>query len=111
MASDTPDQSILIQVLNSYTQIPYAHGELETDLIVDQAQTRYLLVTQGWDEGRRVYSVLADVAVRDGKFWIEHDNTEDGIATELVAAGVPHDKIVLGFRPPALRIYTSFAAA
>ena len=43
--------------------------------------------------------------------WIRCDNTEDGIATELVAAGVPKEDIVLGFKSEAMRRDTEFAVA
>jgi hypothetical protein len=49
------------------------------------------------------------VDIRDGKFWIEHDGTEYGIANELVDAGVPKEHIVLAFHEPELRQYTEFA--
>jgi len=51
------------------------------------------------------------VRIRDGKFWIEEDWTEDGIATDLVRAGVPKEDIVLAFHEPEMRQYTDFAAA
>jgi XisI protein len=35
------------------------------------------------------------VRIRDHKFWIEEDRTEDDIANDLVQAGVPHEDIVL----------------
>lgn len=38
--------------------------------------------------------------VRDGKFWIEEDCTEDGIATDLVRAGGLKEDIVLAFHEP-----------
>jgi hypothetical protein len=41
--------------------------------------------------------------------WIQHDGTEDGIANELLQAGIPHEHIVLGFHPPDQRKYTPFA--
>ncbi|MEN8221606.1 MAG: element excision factor XisI family protein, partial [Pseudomonadota bacterium] len=37
------------------------------------------------------------------------DWTEDGIATELLKAGVPNNEIVLGFRNPKKRPLTEFA--
>ena len=49
------------------------------------------------------------VRIRDGKFWIEEDWTEDGIATDLVRAGVPKEDIVLAFHDPQMRQYTEFA--
>ena len=46
-----------------------------------------------------------------GKIWIEEDMTEDGLATELVEAGVPKEDIVLAFNPPDRRHLTDYAAA
>ena len=45
------------------------------------------------------------------KVWIQHDGTEEGIAEELVTAGIPRDRIVLAFKPPEMRPYTEFADA
>jgi hypothetical protein len=43
------------------------------------------------------------------KLWIQHDGTEEGIALELVAAGIPKEQIVLGFRSLEARKHTEFA--
>jgi hypothetical protein len=42
---------------------------------------------------------------------IHEDGLEDGIASDLVRAGIPKDKIVLGFHPPEVRPYTEFAVS
>ncbi|MFM7904363.1 MAG: element excision factor XisI family protein, partial [Microcystis sp.] len=47
----------------------------------------------------------------DQKIWIQHDGTEDGIADELVAAGIPQNQIILAFKSPEIRPYTGFAVA
>lgn len=47
--------------------------------------------------------------IRNGQFWIEEDWTEEGIATDLVRAGVPKEDIVLTFHEPKMRQYTDFA--
>ena len=47
--------------------------------------------------------------IKDGKVWIQHDGTEDGIAEELVEAGVPREHIVLAFHPPDVRKHTPYA--
>lgn len=65
----------------------------------------------GWDGYKRIHHAEIDVEVLDGKLWIQFDGTEDGIAMELVAAGVPRDRIVLAFKHPTLRKYSDFAAA
>ena len=43
--------------------------------------------------------------------WIQQDGTEDGIATDLMVAGIPKERIVLGFKRPESRKYTEFAVA
>lgn len=69
-----------------------------------------MLVNVGWDD-RRVHGCLVHVDLIDGKFWIQRDGTEDGIATELVAAGVPKSRIVLAFHPVDVRPHTGYAVA
>lgn len=49
------------------------------------------------------------LSIKDGKFWIHWDGTEEGIATELVEMGVPKEDIVLAFHAPYKRPYTGFA--
>ena len=49
--------------------------------------------------------------VRGDKVWIQRDGTEDGIAEELVDAGIPRDHIVLAFHHPSSRPYTDYAVA
>ncbi len=44
-----------------------------------------------------------------GKFGFKEMETEQGIANELVAGGIPKEQIVLGFRSPNIRQHTGFA--
>ena len=83
----------------------------ESTLVVDQGQQRFVLLELGWDGRRRVNYTHLHVHLKDDKIWVEEDWTEDGIATELVAAGVPREDIVLGFQPPERRHLTAFAVA
>lgn len=104
-------REIIESVLNQYTQIPYAYGDIHTEAVFDRSNDRYLLVNVGWDRGRRVHGSLVHIDIIDGKIWIQRDGTEDGIANELVSAGIPRDRIVLGFRPAEVRRFTEFAVA
>lgn len=91
--------------------IPYRYGDVRTEVVFDRGSDRYLIVDTGWEGGKRVYGTIVHVDICDGRIWIQCDGTERGIALEFVAAGVPRESIVLGFRDPALRKYTGFAAA
>ena len=85
---------------------PYGHAAT-----VLPSRSSYLLVDVGWKGYERAHGALVHVDVIDGKFWIHYDGTEEGIATQLVAEGVPPDRIVLAFKHPTLRKRTGFAAA
>ncbi len=49
------------------------------------------------------------VRLHNGKFWIEEDGLEQGVATDLLEAGVPKEDIVLAFHHPEIRPLTEFA--
>lgn len=109
MASVEQYRTIIERTLTQYTTIPYAYGDIQTTPVFDHEHDRYLLVSVGWDNARRVHGSLVHIDIIDGKVWVQRDGTEDGIATELVAAGIPKEHIVLGFRAPEVRKYTEFA--
>lgn len=84
---------------------------VETLCVFDQERDQYLLLKTGWSQGRRARGVTLFLRLRENKIWVEEDWTEDGIATELVKAGVPREDIVLAFHPPRVRPLTEFAVA
>ena len=87
----------------------YAQGGI-TSLrpVFDEQRLSYLLLDIGWQDDQYLYNAPIHLDIVNGKIWIQHDDTEEGIATDLLEAGVPREDIVLGFRPPELRPYTEF---
>jgi hypothetical protein len=104
-------RDLIEKIMTQHAEIPFPIGELECKTVFDRDKDSYLLLTIGWNNGERIYHVVTHVDVIDGKLWVQNDVTEGGIATELVAEGVPKDVIVLGFHEPEVRPYTEFAAA
>lgn len=102
-------RDIIERVLDEYTKIPYAYGEIQTEASFDRTRDRYLLVNVGWDQGRRVHGTLVHIDIINGKIWIQRDGTEGGIANEFVRAGIPKQDIVLAFRSKEVRQHTEFA--
>lgn len=88
------------RILQEYAETPYAHGAIDIQTIFDRENDHYLLMLVGRDGIRRVHGCLVHVDIVDGKFWIQRDGTEYGIARELIDAGIPQKQIVLAFRLP-----------
>jgi hypothetical protein len=111
MAALNAYADIVEKVLDVYTKIPYAHGDLTCEAIFDRPLGRFVLMTLGWDDDERVHHVLMHIDIINGKLWVQADNTEHGIAPELAQAGIPKSDIVLAFRPPEVRKHTEYATA
>lgn len=77
--------------------------------VFDEERDQYLLLKVGWSGKQRIRCTTLYVRLWNDKFWIEEDMTEEGIATDLLKAGVPKDDIVLAFQPPEARRFTEFA--
>lgn len=113
---DKPTQysNLIKSILGRYVEIDRSQPTpgVEHFLVTDDEHGHYVWMNLGWSPtGRRVQTASVYVRLKEGKFWIEEDWTEAGIATELLNAGVPHEDIVLAFHEPAMRSYTEFAAA
>lgn len=65
----------------------------------------------GWNGNEQTYGPIVHADIIGGKVWIHHDDSKEGLATELVKAGVPKDRIVLAFWPQEVREYGEYAAA
>ena len=82
---------------------------IECKTVFDDENDSYLLITLGWHDHKRIHGCLVHLDIIDGKIWVQRDDTEDGVTYELEAAGIPKDKIVLGFHPQNVRQHTGYA--
>ncbi|MGH9845757.1 MAG: XisI protein [Blastocatellia bacterium] len=104
-------REIARRIITAHTEMASPRNDIQYQTIFDQPNDRYILMLQGWDGRRRIHACIIHIDIIGGKFWIQHDGTDYGVANELFNAGVPKDHIVLGFKSPQLRRYTEFAAA
>jgi hypothetical protein len=104
-------RNIVEKVINEYAAIPYAYGDIERRTMFDREKDSYLLYIVGWNNRGRIHGINIHIDIIGGKIYIQHDGTEDGIATDLEAAGVPKSDIVLAWHEPELRKYTEYAVA
>lgn len=109
---DTLDcRAVIERVLTQYGEYPCAASGLDARVLFDHEHDQYALICMGWKGIHRTHSLVTHLEIINGKIWIQEDNTEEGIATDLEAAGISKDQIVLGFRHPDLRPYTEYAVA
>lgn len=114
MDSRESDRDLIERILSNYANIPYADDPLlHTQTIFDRVNDHYVLMNVGWEERdgikHRLHYPLIHIDYLDGKFWIQHDGTDYGIAQELVNAGIEKSRIVLAFRTPELRQLSEYA--
>ena len=83
-------------VLTEYAEIPYRYADLKSHVIVSRDAN---------------HSCIVHIEISNDKIWIHRDGLEDGIALDLVAAGIPKHDIVLAFHSPEIRPYTEFAVS
>lgn len=82
--------------------------EYEVQTVFDSERDHYQLLYVGWRGSKRDFGCILHVDIKNGKIWIQHDGTEEGLANRLVALGVPHSDIVLAFHEPEVRQFTDF---
>jgi XisI protein len=83
----------------------------QMELVFDRTRDRYLLLETGWQGSDRIYGTLLHIDLIEDKVWIQQDGTEEGIADELVAAGIPKSQIVLAYKSFKRRQLTGFAVS
>ena len=109
MDSITKYYQIIYPILKEYADLPYRYGKVKRHLIVSEDKLHYLFLTWGWENGRRLHGCIVHLEIIGDKIWIHEDGLEDGMANDLVNAGIPKSKIVLGFHPAEVRSHTEFA--
>ncbi len=97
------------QLITEYSRYRPKYGELELQMVFDQERDHYQLVSVGWEDDKRIDGLVLHIDIKNEKIWLQRDGTEQGVADELVALGIPKQDIVLAFHPRYARQYTGFA--
>ncbi|HXF62940.1 MAG TPA: XisI protein [Caldilineaceae bacterium] len=94
-------RQIIEEVLSRYASLRPSHGDIRVDVVFDEVRDRYALMQTGWDRGRRVRGSLAYLTLEEDRVIIEYDGIGYGIVDDLIAGGIPKEKIVLAYLPTA----------
>jgi hypothetical protein len=105
-------QDIIKIVLQNHANYRATLPDGYTSLVVfDDERGHYLVLDLGWSGSKYLHATPIHLSLVVDKVWIQCDETEEGVATDLIEAGIPKEDIVLGFRYPKVREYTGFAIA
>jgi len=105
-------RDLIQKIVEDHAKIPYAFEKIDRIAVIDRTNDHYLLMIAGRDRNdRRDHGCIIHVDIIDGKFWIQRDGTEYGVAQELMDAGITKAQIVLAFQPKWKREDGEFAAA
>jgi len=102
-------QHIIKTVLSEHAAYRSQWGGAHSQVVFDDQRGRYLVLDIGWDDNKYWHITPIHLDLIDDKIWVQYDETEEGVATDLLEANVPKEDIVLGFQPPNVRKYTEFA--
>src|SRR5437867_2783289 len=106
MALNPEYREALVRIMSEYATLTPSVGDVEVEAVLDEARDHYEIIHAGWLGDRRIHGAILHVDIRGEKIWIQHDGTEDGIAGELLEAGVPKEQIVLAWHAPYERKLT-----
>jgi hypothetical protein len=99
------------KVILEYADEQPINPEVITEVVMDEERGHYEVIAIGWRGNKRVHHTIIHIDLISDKVWLQHDGTDRVIADELVAAGIPPQSLVLGFRHPRVRAFTDFAVA
>jgi len=105
-------QHIIETLLEEYAaQMSQNSDKPENQVVADHKRHHYQLFTVGWQNDRYVQFPVFHFDIRDGKVWIQVNNTDMLIGQELINRGIPKSDIVLGLQHPLMRADSGFAMA
>ena len=105
-------QKVLERLLEDYAaQMSSSRGPVENQVICDPKRHHYQLFNVGWENDRHVQYPVFHFDIREGKVWIQVNNTDLLVGEELTRRGIPKTDIVLGLQHPLMRQHSGFALA
>ena len=98
-------------ILTEHSQSLPINGDIEAEIVWDTQNDRYLLIYLGWTPRGRSYNCAIHFDIKNGKIWIQRNQTEQILAEALMELGIAKEEIAIGLKPESLRQHTGFAIA
>jgi XisI protein len=84
---------------------------VDVELVFDTENDRYLLLDVGWQETKRIHHCIFHFDIKDGKIWVQENNTDIEVDEELGEMGISKKELVVGFHHPSMREYSDYAVS
>ncbi len=97
------ERKIIRETLEMLLKHQPSYGNAKYEPVFDSEHDRYQILLTGWTDLKRSFSIVAQIDIRDGLIWLQQDNTDMILADYLIEAGIPRERIVLGFQAPYKR--------
>ncbi|MGI0493384.1 XisI protein [Alkalinema pantanalense CENA528] len=101
----------LRKFLANYIDYGAQREGLETQVIIDTTNDHYLLLRIGWDKNKRIHTCIFHFDIKDGKIWVQENNTDIEIDRDLEEMGISKQELVIGFHHPSMREFSDYAIA
>jgi hypothetical protein len=102
-------KKILTEYADSMNENTVSGIEVET--VFDTERDRYLLLDIGWQGTKRIHHCIFHFDIKEGKIWLQQNNTDIEVDRDLEEMGITSQEIVVGFHHPSMREYSEFATA
>lgn len=103
-------RQVITRVLSDLAEAS-ARNAVEVLPLFDTVHDNYMVIDAGWRGVQRIHHIMVHLRIRNGKIWVEADNTDAAIVQQLLDSGISKAEIVLAFHSPQKRPYTEFAVA
>jgi hypothetical protein len=101
-------REIARRIVEEYASQKPSVGDVDSYTMIDPDNDHYIAMQSGWVNRHRVHGAFVHLDIINGKFWIQFDGTDQPVADELEAAGVPKEDIVLAEKPADVRPFTGY---
>jgi len=89
-------QSIIKSVLQNHADYRATLSDGYTSQVIfDDERGQYLILDMGWNGDKYLHATPIHISLIGDKVWVQYDDTEEGVATDLMQAGVSREDIVL----------------
>ncbi len=103
-------KEILLDIYNLGKSTRNREG-IDSQYVFDTENNHYILIDVGWKKREYMYASFVHIDIKDGKIWIQRNNTEFDLAELLVQKGVAKQDIVLGLHSPFMRQFSDYGVA